>query len=43
MSDEAFEAGLFRLEQWIARQPTQAVYEPVDFFVFRVSSLEPGG
>jgi ubiquinone/menaquinone biosynthesis C-methylase UbiE len=38
IGDEAFEAGLGRLEQWIARQPKQAVYEPVDFFVFRVRS-----
>ncbi len=36
IGDEAFEAGLRRLEQWVAYQPKQAVYEPVDFFIFRV-------
>lgn len=37
ISDEAFEAGLKRLKQWVERQPVDTpVYEPMDLFVFRV-------
>jgi hypothetical protein len=35
ISDEAFEAGLARLKNWIATQPRDLpVYEPVDHFTF---------
>jgi ubiquinone/menaquinone biosynthesis C-methylase UbiE len=38
ISDEAFDAGLKRLKQWVAEQPAeQAVYEPVDLLVFQVN------
>ena len=38
ISDEAFIAGLKRLKQWVAEQPAeQAVYEPVDLFIFQVN------
>jgi ubiquinone/menaquinone biosynthesis C-methylase UbiE len=36
ISDEAFERGLERLKEWVARQPDhQPVVEPVDLFVFQ--------
>jgi ubiquinone/menaquinone biosynthesis C-methylase UbiE len=38
ISDEAFFAGLKRLKEWVAEQPAeQAVYEPVDLFIFQVN------
>ncbi len=37
ISDEAFEAGLRRLRDWVGRQPPdKPVNEPVDLFVFQV-------
>ncbi len=37
MSDDAFEAGLRRLRDWVDKQPPdKPVNEPVDLFVFRV-------
>lgn len=36
ISDAAFERGMERFREWVDRQPPdQAVYEPVDVFVFR--------
>ena len=38
ISDETFNAGLERLERWVALQPPdQPVNEPVDLFIFRVN------
>ena len=38
ISDEAFTAGLNRLKQWVSEKPAdQAVYEPVDLFIFQVN------
>ncbi len=38
ISDEAFEAGLLSLRDWVDRQPPDTpVYEPIDLFVFRVN------
>jgi hypothetical protein len=37
-SDEAFMAGMRRMAQWVAEKPAgQAVYEPVDLFIFQVN------
>lgn len=36
ISDEAFQSGLQRFQNWVSRQPrTPPVYEPVDLFIFQ--------
>ena len=36
ISDDAFEAGLRRFQEWVSTKPKdQPVFEPVDMFVFR--------